>query len=115
MIEIRSNFLGDLIYSLDYKLCNQEATIHELNDEIDRLNKKISSSIDKEIQQSNAMVGNILNSLVGGVPTVTSIGPVGATVIAKINDMTTIKQVKDYIKLIKEENADELESIKKEK
>jgi len=110
-INIASPFLRKIIYQVDDFLCEQEEHIKELKDKVRTLREEQSKRLDRDLKESQEISANILRACLG-IPSVSSIGPVGATIIAKIRDMQTIKEVKTYIKQIVEDNAEELKELR---
>ena len=112
-IELQSTFLQNLIYNLDDHLCNQNRRIIELEEELEKAQKIISKRMDDDLNNSMNMMGNVLSAMVS-TPSVSSLGPVGATVISKIRDMKNIKQVKTYIEQIVKDNEKELQAMEED-
>ena len=111
-VELRSHFLLSMIYKVDEHLVAQEKMIEEQDNKIKDLQKKMSDRLNQDLASSQNMIANVLNACIS-TPSVNSLGPVGATVIARIRDMATIDEVKDYIEDITKDNEEELKKLEK--
>jgi len=107
-VEIRSAFLLSMIAKVDNYIMQQEDIIDKQSDTIDNLQKAAGDRLNQDLEDGHKMMTNVLSACIG-TPSVNSLGPVGATVIAKIRDMTKIEDVQNYIESIVKDNQKELE------
>ena len=111
-VELRSTFLLNMICKIDNHIAEQEELIREQNDTIKDLQEKMSDRLNQDLVNSQKMMANVLSACIS-TPSVNSLGPVGATVIAKIRDMEKIDEVKGYIEEIIKDNEKELKVLDK--
>jgi len=106
----KSKTLAHLFYQMDDKMYNLEQSNIALFDEVEKWKKDYFELINQRHREGQDMMANVLKACIS-TPSLSSIGPVGATMLARIGDMNSIEEVKEYLKQVREENRDELKDI----
>jgi hypothetical protein len=101
-ITLRSKTLLSSLYRLDNQIYSMEEEIIDLKERLKESEKRYSLEIDRQIKDGQATMGNVLSAILSRPP-ISSIGPVGATIMAKIHSMKTIEEVHEYIEAFQED------------
>jgi hypothetical protein len=93
-------FKSDLMWSMDNAIAGMEQQIRDLKAERNQLKDEVHRLTMEDFHRSqkefNSFIGNALLACIGQ-PSPQSIGAAGITMLSRIRDMKTIKQVHAYV------------------
>ena len=95
---IHSKVLQKAIMYVDDTLLRYENTIKNLELEIKELQEEKGEALRKQLEDGNKLIANTLMTLVGKPLDLSVITPVGANILANIMKMSSLKEVKSYVK-----------------
>ena len=99
-VKLKSKTLLSAIYQIADRIQDMEDEIINLRVENEKLKNEAFKRTSDDLQNSFKMMGQTFLACIDVPEDLSSIGTVGATLIARIRDMQTIDEVKEFINKI---------------
>ena len=95
-VEVQSRIMANWFYGLDSQIVNLESKLNHYKKEEEKYRELYYKEVNRAHQASFANMANTLLACIG-TPKASSLGTVGATMLARIRNMQTIEEVHKYI------------------